>query len=486
MAEAKARRGEFGTIISYQADRYTATVRTEHGRTLTGVPQLRSAPGQIAPLEPGTSVLLNYEYGTPIILGVLPTPVGNADVKTKFSVTDTEGFGGQGLNKTSLNAGSDYRNPQEPDDVAPGDWVQMGSDGNSIGALSGGVNVIRSSALSQIRTHLVNDLVEIISRNYRHITDMGEYSVVNKDGRISMSFRGGTDQRSEAGPDEEKWTIRFDMGAAGDLLNFEFTTPEGQALFRFRVDGDGHCEIFGINGVAIHSGAQNGAAAVETTTGDKDQVVMGNQTTRIDGEVKKEVRGSDKTETLQDHFISAGNDARVQALRDMGLSAGRNLFMAVQGNITGESVIFDIESGDWKVDVGGPTSLNPKSGISFNTFAGDFSHESIAGGDFNVRSLLGALHTTTRKAVVSTNNLPDSVILGGDALTSHLVKYEQLEQHLMMLYQLLDQHIHIEQGTATAGPFPVVGVSGMPVVPFSSVLNSLIITMKSITSGVSL
>jgi len=481
-----SRAGEFGIVVTYQADNYTATVRTSAGRTLTGVPRLRSSPGEIAPLAPGTPVLLNFDYGAPFILGVLSAPLGNDPADNKFSLTDTEGFGGQGLNKTALDTGSDYRNAQEPSDVVPGDWVQLGSNGNSIGVLAGGVNVMRSTPLAQIRTHLINDLVEIISRNFRHITDMGEFTVQNNDGRINMRFRGGSDQRSEAGPDEENWTIKFDLGAEGDLLNFELCTPEGQTLFRFHVDSEGKCEIFGINGVAIHSGNLTGGTAVETVTGNKRQSFLGNHETEVSGTQKHTVRGGVETNVLGDHTLSAGNDVRTQALRDYGLSAGRNMYVAVQGNDTGESLIFDIASGNYFVNIGGVNSPNPKSGFTMKTFAGDMNHESTAGGNFNITSLLGILQSKTRKAVLSTNNIPDSVILGGSALTSHIVKYEQLEQHLMLLYQLLDTHVHVEQGTATAGPFPVVGVSGMPVVPFSSVLNSLIITLKSLTTGVAL
>jgi len=478
-------KGEFATVLSYQADRYTATVRTENGRTLTGIPRLRTSPGEIAALVPGTEVLLSFEYGRPLILGVMP-PTGGLSDETKFSLTDTEGFGGQGLNKTELGSGGEFRGPAEPDDAMPGDWAQMGPEGNLISVLAGGVNVMRSSGLSQVRTHLLNDLVEIISRNYRHVTDMGEFTVQNNEGRINMRFRGGTDQRTEAGENDNNWTIKFDMGAEGDLLNWEFTTPQGQTLFRFRVDSDGQCEIFGINGVAIHSGALNGGVSSEVTTGSREVAIGGDQKLKIDGTQTQTIRGSSTTDVLQNHAVSAGNDVLQNALRDLGIGAGRNLTMTVQGDPDADSVIFDIESGNWLVDIAGPTSPNPKSGHTLRTFAGDVNTESLAGGNFNFTSLLGDFFSQTKKAVFSTNTLPDSVVLGGRALTSHLVKYEQLEQHLMLLYQLLDRHIHLETGTSVAGVFPVSGVSGPPVVPFSSVLNPLIMTFKSLTSGVSL
>ena len=71
---------------------------------------------------------------------------------------------------------------------------------------------------------------------------MGITQVTNEEGRTNMSFRGGSDQSTETGSDEEKWGIRFDLGAKGDVFNFELTTPLGQVLFRIHVDADGACE----------------------------------------------------------------------------------------------------------------------------------------------------------------------------------------------------------------------------------------------------
>lgn len=479
-------RGEHATVINYQADTYTATLRTSRGRVLTNVPRMRSNPGDIVALEQGTEVLLNYDYGFPFILGVLASPTGIPSDVARHSVTDVEGFGGQGLNKKTSDSGGNYRLASEPDDIMPGDRVVMGTEGNHLGILTGGVNVLKSSALSQIRTHLINDLVEIFSRNYRHITDMGEFTIQNNDGRINMRFRGGSDQRTEAGPDEEKWTIKFDLGSEGDLFNLELSTPTGQTLFKFHVNSDGQCEIYGVNGVSINSGAANGGTSSEESTGNKRHKISGNVTTEIGGDSVATIEGNATTTVLNDQVTSAGNDIRSQALRDHATSAGRNVYVAVQGNPLGDAMVYDISAGNWVVKIGSATSLNPLSGFDMTTFSGNMAFNSTAGGNFKVTSLLGNLEATIKKAIISTNAIPDSVILGGNVLASHIVKFEQLEQHLLQLYNLLDNHIHLETGTSSAAGIPVVGTSGPPVVPFAPLLQPQTITFKSLTTGVTL
>jgi len=478
-----ARSGEYGTVISYNADTYTSTVHTRRG-AMTGVPRLRSTPGQISALEPGTEVLVSYEFGDPIILGIVTRLNNQASNTTPFSVADVGGFGGEGQNKDLLGTGGNYRLPSEPTSCMPGDWVQTCADGNMIGVLAGGMNVVRSGAFSQIRTHLLNDLVEIISRNYRHVTDMGEFTIKNNDGRINMSFRGGSDQKTEAGSDEENWSIKFDLGSEGDMLNLELCTPKGQTLFRFHVDADGQCEIYGINGVSINSGSAANGVSSEESTGNKAKKIQGSQTTVISGSDTLNVGGNAKTSVTGDYAVNAGNDLSSNAVRDYGISAGRGLFVAVQGSTLGDAVVFDIDSGDWVVDIGGPTSLNPTSGYKMTTWAGNMEFLSMAAGNFEVTSLLGQLKARTLKTILSTNNLPDSVVLGGDSITGHIVKFEQLQAHLLHLYGLLDLHTH--PITGTAGPFPVVGNALPPLVPFTPQLSAEIINMRSVTSGVAL
>lgn len=477
------RKGEYATVLRYNSDRHSATVRTERGRTINGVPRLRSTPGEVAPLSTGTEVLISYEYGNPIIMGIMTIPASDNQDTTKYSVTEEEGFGGQGTNKSTITTGGNYRQAQEPTDMMPGDWGYVGENGNLISVLNGGVNVLKSSPLSQIRTYQVNDLVELISRNYRHISDMGEFSIFNDDGRINMRFRGASDQRSEAGPDEENWTIRFDLGSEGDMLNFELTTPKGQTLFRLHVDSEGAAEIYGINGVAINSGTRTGGSHAEEHTGDSNSTIKGNRVASVKGDVTDSTGGNLKREVGSDYQTNVNNDYRVQALRDLSLGCGRNMSVAVQGGEGDNALTYDIEDGNWTVELGSATA--PDSGFSMSTFSGDVSFSSTLGGSFIVDSALGNLSTKTKEAKINTQSFPDSVVLGGDRLQSHLVKFEQLQSHLIQLYRALDRHTHQIPSTASAGGASVTGTTGTPVVPIGSPIVGDIQKFKSITSGVS-
>jgi hypothetical protein len=475
------RRGEFGTVLAYQSDRYTATVRTERGRTLRGVPRLRSSPGEVVPLAVGTEVAISFDYGMPLIVGVITMPGDSNAESEAFAISDVDGVGGDGPNGATIPMGN-FRGAAEPRDVIPGDWVQAGRQGNMMGVLEGGTNVIRSGPLAQIRTHLLNDLVELLSRNFRQVSDMGEFTIMNTDGRINMRFRGATDQRSEAGPDEERWTVKFDLGAEGDMLNFEICTPEGQTLFKWRVTSDGHCELYGVNGIALNSGSRAGGGHAEEHTGDSVRRVSGSRTSTTAGDETRQVDGNSATTVASDYAVSAGNDGRVQALRDLALSAGRNAFFSVQGGDGDAALTFDIESGDWVTTIGSTSS--PDSGYKLSTFAGDIEFESSQGGDFNVTTQMGNIKTNSQSIKLVTSQL-DSVVLGGENLVSHLVKYEELQQHLIQLYTALDMHTHLISGTATAGMLPVNGTTGMPVVPIGSPIQGSMQQFKSTKAGVS-
>lgn len=469
----RSKRGEFATVTYYASDNHTAIVRTETGRVHNGVPRLRSTPGEVVPLPVGTEVLVSYDYGPPIIMGVLTMPASNNSETSSYSITDEEGFGGEGLNKTTVPSGN-FRNAAEPRDLIPGDWSQVGEEGNAFALLGGGTNVMRSSSLAQIRTHLINDLVEIISRNFRHVTDMGEFNITNDDGRINMSFRGATDQRSEAGPDEENFTIRMDLGAIGDIFNLEFTTPQGQTLFKFHVDAEGACEIFGINGINIASGSRIDGTHTEEHEGNSSRTVGGSRTTSTLGDTTTTIGANLTEEISTDVITTIGNDWRTQVLRDVAIGAGRGMSVTVQGPEIpgGTAMTYDIENGDWVVDIGGLTS--PLSGFEMKTFTGDIVHESTAGGTLLNATLAGFINNQSLGFNADTSFLPDSVVLGGPFLVSHVVKWEELFAYLSALHIAIDLHTH-----------PVTGpVSGPPTVPVGSPLQGMLATFRSLVAGV--
>jgi len=465
------RRGEYATVISYQSDRYTATVRTERGRTIT-IPQLRATSGQVYALTAGTQVLVCYDYGQPFILGILNMPASGNEGSATPSITEISGFGGDGFNQTQVTTNGNYRGASEPRDLVPGDWAQTSSEGAMFALLTGGVAQMKAGMLSQIRAHLLTDLVEIISRNFRHVTDMGEFTITNNEGRINMRFRGASDQRSEAGPDEERWTILMDLGSDGDLFNFELCTTEGQTLFRFHVDSSGHCEIFGVNGVTTASGSRSDGGHAEEHNGDSASTVGGDRDAVTRGSTTHEIGGSAATSTGGDHTTAAGNDLQLQAVRDLSLSAGRNMFVSAQGGDGDNALTANIDGGNVLVEIGSETS--PNHGFEMDTFAGAMRLKSTQGGDIELQTDLGSIKATAQSIKLITSQL-DSVVLGGDTLASHIAKFEELKQLLQQLLAALDTHTHTFAG----------GAVGAPTVPIGAPLLGSLDSFKSLKAGVS-
>lgn len=463
-----AQTAEFGTVISSQPDRYTHSVRTSRGKTLHGVPRKRMSPSDLTVLPAGASVIIRYDLPLPYIDGCLDLPaVASQSPGTPLGA----GNAGAGFNaSTALNVGG-YRGPHEPSDLQPGDHVLGNNSGVRVGALEGGVAILHASQYAQIRAHLLDDFVEVFSRNYRHITDMGIFKIKNDAGRVTMSFRGASDQRNEAATDEENWTIKMDLGAEGDLFNFQLTTPLGQDLFKMHVDSNGRCEIFGLDGVILQSGARNGQPHVDEHGGDHTELTRGDATREIQGNYVSTIQGSEAGSINGTKTESIGVDYAVQAVRDVGISSGRNFRIAAAGDLLGNPAL-SIESrgGDYVTQVGTPTFPTPK--FTVTTFQGDMVFTSTLGGNINFKSLLGTQRSDVSKFVVNTLSL-DSVVLGGTNIISHVAKYEQLEQLVRMLIQLLVTHVH---------PHPTAP-TGVSTTPFSALANMLL-PIKSTKVGV--
>jgi len=433
---------------------------------------MRATPGEVAALSPGTEVCVTYDFGFPVIMGILNMPATDNAGSEAIAVTEATGIGGEGPNRTVIAGRGNYRLAAEPRDVAPGDWVQTGPDGAMAAVLTGGTALIKGSAMAQVRTHNLNDLVEVISRNYRNVTDMGELNVKNTDGRVNLSFRGASDQRTESGPDEERWTVKLDIGAIGDLFNFELCTPSGQTLFRLHVDSSGACEIFGVNGVNICSGNRTGGGRAEEHNGDSAVTIAGAREVTVESDDTLSVFGSVLTTTEADHVINAGNDARIQTTRDIGIASGRNMAISIQGGEGDTALALTVEDGDFTTSLGSVDS--PNSAYKVTTTAGALELKSTQGGGITLETASGNI-TTNSQTIKLKTSLMDSVILGGDTLVSHLAKFEELQQLMQALFIALDTHTHPLASSATL----------TPTAPIGSTLTSMLNNVKSTKAGVS-
>lgn len=457
---------EWGTVTAVQADKYTYTVKTLRGTSLYGVPRMRLHPSDTSLLPSGTSVVLRWDLGVPVIDGCLDQPA-NVATGAGIAISEVEGIGGQGLDQSNDPGAGSARGNAEPTDGVPGDWMVSNRSGALLAVLEGAVALLKGGQLAQVRAHGLNDTLELISRNFRQVTDLGVSEVKNVGGRVNWSFRGASDQLNEAGSDEENWTMRMDLGAVGDLFNFELTTPQGQTLFKLHVDANGRVEIYGLDGVITHSGAQNGEAHETIQEGDVRSAVGGDVETEVGGDMTTTVEGS-RTETTDGSVESnVGTDHAGAVGRDVGYCIGRNGVFTITGaRDNTDALTVKVPGGNMLFEVGDVTS--PMSGATFKTQKGAFKVESSSGGNIELKTLLGELRAQMRRAVLITNT-PDSVILGGNSSVGHVAIYERLEQLLIAMMRVFDSHTHTAPGGTTA----------VPIVGMTASLRSLINSIKS-------
>lgn len=413
--------GERGWVMEVFPDTQTYTVRGDRSGEMRGVMRITQSPNDKRMLPIGTCVAVTKEFGQNAIIGILPftSDAGNND-KTFTLTGDTSSGGGDPLYSEQGNG--NYRTPKTPRDMIPGDDAIVGPEGNAIAVLTGGVNMMKSG-LAQVQTHMLNDLVQIICRNFRMHSDMGTSEISNDGGRINYSFRGGANQPVEAGSDQEKWTIRLDVGAVGDLFRFELTRPDGNTIFRFHVNSDGKVEMFGAQGIDMMGGDQHTQKHLK----DRETVVKGADTQTIGGDQTKSVRGK-KEETISSNATqTVGNDRTVSVVRHETRTVGGKQYekivggsalTAKPGDVARETTI---NNGSWEIDIGNPTAgASPAAlaGYTLNTFMGDITQKIKTKGNYTVSTLLGNVDLSTVAGAVALKTALGTANL--DGTTVHL------------------------------------------------------------------
>jgi hypothetical protein len=421
-----------GFITEIFPETRTYTVVTETDHKLPAVQRLLQDPGENRILPVGCQVTLTNEYGPWIITGCLNFTHSRQADDAPQSLTGVSGTGANDALYVGKGDGN-FRTEKDPRDMGPRDWAQVGRLGNAVAVLDGGVTMLKASEFAQLRAHVVNDLVELFSRNFRHITDMGFSEIKNEGGRLSMRFRGASDQLTEAGADQENWTIRMDLGHSGDLFNFELTRPDGGSLFKFHVSPDGNCLIYGENGVDIKSGQNRN----ETILGDNVTSIKGASSQRIAGEVLHTLESNRTTTVSSTDSRTVGNDNVEAVVRDdIRTVGGKTVHNHVGGNPAtakpGDVAYqMQIANGDYKIDIGDPAfGANPlaRAGHIMKIFGGDLIKRIATKGNIEHSTKVGNILNETQKGDVKyktgvgTAQLDGSkVALGGSGASEQLL-----------------------------------------------------------------
>jgi len=419
-------RGHQGTIVDRNPDTHTYTVAVSTGDGISNkesVGRITQSPGDIQMLPIGARVALSTEFGEMFIVGIIPYTSGRDDNENRLNLTGVAGTGGEDPLYSGRDSSANYRTKNTPRDMGGNDWAQVGEEGNAIAVLGGGVNVIRSSGMSQIRTHLLNDLVEVISRNFRHISDMGKSEIKNDNGQITWSFRGGSDQFTQTGSDEENWTIRIDLGAEGDLFRFELTQADGGTNFKFHVDPDGQLTVFSAEGSDEFVGGDKNVKILgdretvvkggddQTIHGSQSKTIQGNRDTVVSGSAAKNV-GNDETQSIQRHLTQTIGGKHEEKV------VGGNPLTAKPGDVARETTI---NNGSWEVDIGNPLSgANPAAlaGFLLNAFSGDIEMAVKTLGNVSFKTKAG---TATLETLLGNASLKTTVgIANVDGTTVNL------------------------------------------------------------------
>jgi hypothetical protein len=425
-------------------------------------------PGEVTVIPRGTTIGMHHEFGFPCIVGIFEgASITGAPETTPGNVTEVPGIGGDdGVYQTDKDGNA--RAPNSPVDVIGDDWIRRSRDGNQIGVLAGGVNVMKSGGMSQVRTNGLDELVEILSQRFRHVTGMGELNVLSENGKTSLVWRGGANLTAESGANRGHWSARLDVGATGDLFDFEITTPQGQSLARIHMSAEGRLSLTGVGGIDLTSGDRG--TSEEVAAGNKNAEVGGDRTTTIAG--TETISAGTRKVTLQngDQTIVGGPSSRAISGDDLSLIMGNTKTRAYQ------NAIFDYLRGSVGIHLGNPAlGGTPLAGKDFNVIN--------ASGGIN----LAVLNPGSRFTVLS--NAPGSVMLGASGAAVYdpttglylvtpvapfgAVLFEPLAQLLGLMCGWIDGHLHL----SAVGPTSPGAAS--PLGPISALIMPTVTGLRS-------
>lgn len=380
---------ELADVVTYNSATHTSVLHTYSGRPLNDVPQMKSGAGEFEHLRTGTTVVVSYALGIPIIFGVVDLTGPGDSVIAPTDVTGLAGIGAD--NPIQPTQGSNnYRLPIAPTDLTQGDWARVGQQGNHVAVLEGGVSSL-GSPTALVRSLGLAGLLQLIGQRIHTITDFGEWKTENNGGLTSFVLRAGSNQATQTGLDEQHWSIRIDLGATGDLFNFEITNPDGGTLFKFHVGPDGKVDIYGDAGVDLSSGPHGDGDTRQDIAGPRTNNVGGDDSLTVGGARNVQIGKSVTENIATDKTTSVGSTETRFVNSDQTLNVGGKQNEIVAGGAAQDAKSGDVArktkilNGGWVIDIGNPAdgaNVSAQAAYSLKTSLGDQSFDS--GGAFNV------------------------------------------------------------------------------------------------------
>lgn len=440
---------ERGVVVSSDSQRQVYRVHLNSGRTMY-MPRLRAHPGDMAMLPNGTFVVVTFALGSPYIMGVLPPESISTYDENPTAITDVDGYGGSDpvLNQST---GFSSRGTNEPQDLSPGDHAIVSRDGASVGVLHGKVAQLRGSPLAQVQAFGDTDHLQLVGGTMRTVTWMGESQVVNNEGKTSFIWRGGTDQLTQTGQDEERYTLLLDIGHTGNMVNFEVNNREGQSMFKVHVDPQGKLELFSSGGLNSFFGSNVSQVHPVSINGTVEARITGNSNSTVGGDVR-EVHNGSRTESISsNHSHTVGQDLTLNVSRHHRSSIGGNDTEIVAGKKT----INSIEGYEAKVlQPGGVHAVKTTAGNSTVDTLGGSHIVNTLGGAIQLLAGIGLLNVAAGTVTITSSGAltiaaPPGQISIGEGAVSGVSKWEELNAAIQALVAqvnamrvLLASHAH--------------------------------------------
>jgi len=387
-------RWELADVIVYDAATHTCKVRTHTGRDYKDIFQIKPSANDFEMLRTGQTVVISWDLGIPVIVGCVE--LGSTTEKLpRPSLTNIENMGEANPYLPNKSMAS-CKPANAPTDMTGGDWARVGTLNNHLAVLEGGVTSL-GSATALVRSLGIQGVLQLIAQRTQTITDFGEWRVENNEGATSFTLRAGANQATQTGVDEQHWTIRLDVGATGDLFNFEITEPSGRAVFRLHVGVDGRLEIYGDGGVDLSSGTEGTGRTVQDIAGERDIAVAKDDTAIIGGSrirsvtgTSEEDVGTDKTTTIGGQSVKHTNNEEVVSVGGdrLDIVAGGDALSASSGHTAVDTRILN---GGWMIDIGNPAhgaNITAQAAYHLRTSLGDITLEAGAAMQFKAAQVL--------------------------------------------------------------------------------------------------
>lgn len=391
LGEAALKRGgarsrELAEVVACNQGTHTYLVRTHGGAPIPDVPRKRSDPRDFAMLPLGTTVIISWDLGFPYIDGCIDMPGLPQTALQAPTITGIDGIGADNpLQPTDGN--NNYAPPTAPTDLTQGDWAKIGPLGQHVAVLEGGIASL-GTPNALVRSLGLIGLLQTIAKGIQTVTDFGEWKVVNDQGNVSFVLRAGSSQTTQTGLDEDHFTIRLDLGASGNLFNFQITTPEGKTLFKLFAGADGRVQIYGDAGVDISSGPNGDKEQRTDALGAHTTNIGADKTTTIGGVHAMTVGKSSTRNITTDQQVVVGNDDTLLVNKDQTISVGGNRTDVVAGGTAQDAkpgnvaVSMKVLNGGYMIDIGNPAdgaNISAQAGYSLKTALGDISFDAGMG-----------------------------------------------------------------------------------------------------------